>query len=95
MSLDIKILNFLEKECYIFLMVNWEEEAVMEEIIKRIRRNRVKVKQLYNIIKKDIDNKSEIIDSRIIEELMILSKIDEELIDIIYLVKDNKKSKNQ
>ena len=67
----------------------------MEEIIKRIRRNRVKVKQLYNIIKKDIDNKSEIIDSRIIEELMILSKIDEELTDIIYLVKDNKKSKNQ
>ena len=76
-------------------MVNWEEEVVMEEIIKRIRRNRVKVKQLYNIIKKDIDNKSEIIDSRIIEELMILSKIDEELTDIIYLVKDNKKSKNQ
>ena len=67
----------------------------MEEIIKRIRRNKVKVKQLYNIIKKDIDNKSEIIDSRIIEELMILSKIDEELTDIIYLVKDNKKSKNQ
>lgn len=67
----------------------------MEEIIKRIRRNKVKVKQLYNIIKKDIDNKSEIIDSKILEELMILSKIEEELTDIIYLVQDNKNSKNQ
>ena len=76
-------------------MVNWEEEAVMEEIIKKIRRNKVKVKQLYNIIKKDIDNKSEIIDSKILEELMILSKIEEELTDIIYLVQDNKNSKNQ
>lgn len=76
-------------------MVNWEEEAVMEEIIKKIRRNKVKVKQLYNIIKKDIDYKSEIIDSRIIEELMLLTKIDEKLTDIIYLMQDNKKSKNQ
>ena len=76
-------------------MVNWEEEAVMEEIIKKIRRNKVKVKQLYNIIKKDIDNKSEIIDSSILEELMILTKIDEELTDIIYLVQENKNSKNQ
>lgn len=67
----------------------------MEEIIKKIRRNKVKVKQLYNIIKKDIDYKSEIIDSRIIEELMLLTKIDEKLTDIIYLMQDNKKSKNQ
>ena len=67
----------------------------MEEIIKKIRRNKVKVKQLYNIIKKDIDNKSEIIDSSILEELMILTKIDEELTDIIYLVQENKNSKNQ
>ncbi len=64
----------------------------MEQAIKKIRNSKVKVKQVFNMIKKEIDFKSSTIDSTILEELTLLSKIDEELTDVIYEILDSKNS---
>ena len=64
----------------------------MNEIIIKLRKTKRKVKQVFNMVKKEIDLEDNIVDSRTLEELALLSKIDEEITDIIYLVIDNKKS---
>ena len=64
----------------------------MNEIIIKLRKTKRKVKQVFNMVKKEIDLEENIVDSRTLEELALLSKIDEEITDIIYLVIDNKKS---
>ena len=92
MDLDIKILNFLEKESYIYLIKKQEEEVEVNEIIIKLRKTKRKVMQVFNMLKKEIDLEDNIVDSRILEELALLSKIDEEITDIIYLELDNKKS---
>ena len=64
----------------------------MNKIIIKLRKTKRKVKQVFNMVKKEIDLEENIVDSRTLEELALLSKIDEEITDIIYLVIDNKKS---
>ena len=44
------------------------------------------------MLRNEIDLKNELIDSRILEELTTLAKIDEELTAIIYLILDSKNS---
>ena len=64
----------------------------MEEIINRLRKSKRKVKKVFNMLRNEIDLKDELIDSRILEELTTLAKIDEELTAIIYLILDSKNS---
>ena len=64
----------------------------MNEIIIKLRKTKRKVMQVFNMVKKEIDLVDNIVDSRILEELALLSKIDEEITDIIYLAIDDKKS---
>ena len=64
----------------------------MNEIIIKLRKTKRKVMQVFNMVKKGIDLEDNLVDSRILEELALLSKIDEEITDIIYLVIYNKNS---
>lgn len=64
----------------------------MEEIINRLRKSKRKVKKVFNMLRNEIDLKDDLIDSRILEELTTLAKIDEELTAIIYLILDSKNS---
>ena len=64
----------------------------MEEIIKKLRSNKIKVRKVFNMLKKEIDSENLIEYTKELEELTILSKIDSELTDIIYLILDNKNS---
>lgn len=63
-----------------------------EKIIKRIRINKKRLKSLAKITKRYIDTEEEMIDSEILFTLHLISKIDEELTDIIYILLDNKNS---
>ena len=93
MLLDIKILNFLGREYYTYLTIKLVEEVNMEErVIKRIRVNKRRLFKLYKLIINNIDVESEMIDSESLLTLEIISKINEELTDIIYMILDNKKS---
>ena len=64
----------------------------MNEIIIKLRKTKRKVMQVFNMLKKEIDLEDNLVDSRTLEELALLLKIDEEITDIIYLELDNKKS---
>ena len=65
----------------------------MEEIvIKRLRKNKSELLKLYKLIKKNIDTETEMADSDSLQMLSLVSKIDEELTDIIYILLDNKNS---
>ena len=65
----------------------------MEEIvIKRLRKNKNELLKLYNLIKKNIDMEAEMVDSDSLQMLSLVSKINEELTDIIYILLDNKNS---
>jgi len=61
-------------------------------IINRLKVNKKRLLRLYKIVKKEIDIDTEMIDSTSLEMLKIISKIDEELTDIIYLILDDKNS---
>lgn len=63
-----------------------------DRIIRRIRINKRRLFKLYKIVKSNIDIESEMVDSESLLILEILSKINEELTDIIYMILDNKKS---
>ena len=63
-----------------------------KQIIIKIRKSKRKINQVFKMLKSEIDLDSPFIDSRILEELTLLAKIDEELTDIIYLILDNKNS---
>ena len=63
-----------------------------DRIINRLRVNKKRLLRLYKIVKKEIDIDAEMIDSNSLEILKIISKIDEELTDIIYLILDDKNS---
>lgn len=64
----------------------------MEEIIKKLRKSKKKVKKVFNMLRNEVDLKDDLIDSRILEELTTLAKVDEELTAIIYLILDMKNS---
>lgn len=61
----------------------------MQEIINKIRKSKYKVKEVFRLIKSEIDFQSgDLINSTILDELSLLSKVDEELLDIIYMIQD-------
>ena len=61
----------------------------MQEIINKIRKSKYKVKEAFRLIKSEIDFQSgDLINSTILDELSLLSKVDEELLDIIYMIQD-------
>lgn len=64
----------------------------MEEVLAKLRKNKRLLRRLLKLIKSEIDMNEEIIDSLTLEEMFIISKIDEELTNIIYLIIDNKNS---
>lgn len=64
----------------------------MYKIINKLRSSKRKVKKVFNMLKNEIDLKDSLIDSRILEELTTLAKIDEEITEIIYLILDIKNS---
>lgn len=60
----------------------------MNQIINRIRKSKRKQKQVFKMIKSDIDFEGDFVDSKLLNELSIISKINEELTDIIYMILD-------
>ncbi len=64
----------------------------MEEIINKLRKSKQKVRIVFNMIKKEVDLENIIEYKKELEELTALSKIDEEITEIIYLILDNKNS---
>ena len=57
--------------------------------INKIRKSKYKVKEVFRLIKSEIDFQSgDLINSTILDELSLLSKVDEELLDIIYMIQD-------
>ena len=63
-----------------------------DRIIQRIRENKRKIYKLYKLVKKNIDMEAEMVDSTSLQILSMISKIDEELTDIIYLILNSKNS---
>ena len=64
----------------------------MDEIINKLRKSKRKIKKVFNMLKNEVDLKDSLVDSRILEELTTLAKIDEEITEIIYLILDIKNS---
>ena len=64
----------------------------MKEAIIKIRKSKNRINRLYKMLKNEVDLENSLLDSRILEELTILAKIDEELTEVIYLILDNKNS---
>ena len=70
-----------------------EEEKEMEErIINKLRGSKRNLQRLYNNVKKYIDVDSEMVDSDSLLMLQLISKISEELTDVIYMILDSKNS---
>ncbi len=64
----------------------------MEEIINKLRKSKRKVNKVFNMLRSEVDLKDSLVDSRILEELTTLAKINEELTEIIYFILDIKNS---
>lgn len=64
----------------------------MEEAIVKLRKNKKLLRRLLKLIKSEVDTEVEMIDSSILEMMQIISKIDEEITDIIYIILDSKNS---
>ncbi len=60
----------------------------MNQIINRLRKSKRKLKQVFKMIKSDVDFEEDFVDSKLLNELSIISKINEELTDIIYMILD-------
>ena len=60
----------------------------MNQIINRLRKSKRKLKQVFKMIKSDVDFEGDFVDSKLLNELSIISKINEELTDIIYMILD-------
>lgn len=58
----------------------------MRTIKNKLTLTKSKVIRLYNLIKKDIDFQSEIVNSKELKELQIIAEIKEDLEDIIYSI---------
>ena len=64
----------------------------MRTIKNKLTLTKSKVIRLYNLIKKDIDFQSEIVNSKELKELQIITEIKEDLEDIIYGIIEYKNS---
>lgn len=65
----------------------------MEEIvISKLRKNKKYLNKISKLVKKNTDMESEMIDADSLQILSLISRIDEELTDIIYLILDSKNS---
>ena len=64
----------------------------MRTIKNKLTLTKSKVIRLYNLIKKDIELKSEIVNSKELKELQIITEIKEDLEDIIYSIIEYKNS---
>ena len=62
------------------------------KIIKKIRVNKKRLLKLYKLIKDNVDFEKEMVDSDTLLMLQTISKIDEELTDIIYIILYNENS---
>ena len=58
----------------------------MRTIKNKLTLTKSKVIRLYNLIKNDIDFQSEIVNSKELKELQIITEIKEDLEDIIYSI---------
>lgn len=63
-----------------------------ERIINKLRVSKRNLQRLYNNVKKYIDVDSEMVDSDSLLMLQLISKISEELTDVIYMILDSKNS---
>ena len=63
-----------------------------EKIINKLRKDKKLLRRLFKLIKNYIDIKSDMIDSETLLQLELISKIDEDLTDIIYDILDIKNS---
>ena len=63
-----------------------------EKIINKLRKDKKILRRLFKLIKNYIDIKSDMIDSETLLQLELISKIDEDLTDIIYDILDIKNS---
>ena len=63
-----------------------------EKIINKLRVIKKRLPKVYKYIIQYVDLKDNIVDSETLSILTSLSKIDEEITDIIYLIIDSKKS---
>lgn len=63
-----------------------------ERIINKLRGSKRNLQRLYNNVKKYIDVDSEMVDSDSLLMLQLISKISEELTDVIYMILDSKNS---
>ena len=64
----------------------------MRTIKNKLTLTKSKVIRLYNLIKKDIDFQSEIVNSKELKELQIITEIKEDIEDIIYSIIEYKNS---
>ena len=64
----------------------------MERIKNKVILTKTKTIRLYNLIKNDIDFQSEIVNSKELKELQIITEIKEDLEDIIYSIIEYKNS---
>lgn len=64
----------------------------MEEAIIKLRKNKKLLRRLLKLIKSEVDTEVEMVDSSFLEMMQIISKIDEEITDIIYIILDYKNS---
>ena len=61
-------------------------------VINKLRRNKRYLNKVSKLVKKNTDMESEMIDADSLQILSLISRIDEELTDIIYLILDSKNS---
>ena len=62
--MDIKVLNFLEEEYYIYLIAQEVEvKQVEEKIINKLRNNKRKVEKVYKMIKNSVNIENDVVDS--------------------------------
>ncbi len=64
----------------------------MEAVIIKLRKNKKLLRRLLKLIKSEVDIEAEMIDSNTLKMMQIISKIDEETTDIIYMILDHKNS---
>lgn len=66
---------------------------VEEEIINKIKINKRRLNRIYKYVTQYIDLKNRIEDSETLSVLTAIAKIDEDLLHIIYMLRDNEKTK--
>jgi hypothetical protein len=58
----------------------------MEEVINKIRICRRRLNQVFKMLKNELNLNDTFVDSRLLEELSLLAKTEDDLTDIIYLI---------